>query len=287
MAERSGSSCCSAISTISAPESADPGSARARGSAAEAEFPHQFFSAGLRVAGSGAPGDGAPPGRAAATSPYPPQYRLPAEPASTCRPQYFLGPMTTSRRTSVRPSRSSTVRCPSGPIQTKAVDKVRRPSASAGESGRRAGAGFSAADTGCGIAPRAAWARSSAPCPVAPGAADPAPSLFVSRDSKAAVPGTGLRRRIAASLGGGLQATSAAMPGSKRQGITASASLNTAFATRTARSSHRAGGVCAGPDRRDAEAAITTQACAGDRSDLQPTAGTHPIHFVNFHWGYQ
>jgi hypothetical protein len=196
-------------------------------------------STGLRVAGSGAPGAGPPPGRAAAMSPYPPQYRVPAEPPSTCTPQKSLGRMTTSRRTIARPLRSSTVRCPSGPTLTKAVDKVRRPWASAGESARAAEAG---------------------------------PSVSVSRDSRAAVSGTGLGLRIVASLGGGLQATSAAMHGCKRQGITPFASLNTALATRTAPSSHRAAGVCIGRDRR---------------SDLQLTAGTHRIHFVKFQWGYQ
>jgi hypothetical protein len=203
-------------------------------------------STGSRVAGSTAPGAGPPPGRAAAISPYPPQYRLPAEPPSTCTPQYSLGRMTTSRRTIARPLCSSTVRCPSGPILTKAVDKIRRPWASAGESARGAEAGFSAAETGSGSDPWAACA---------------------------AVSGTGPGLGIAASLGGGLQAASAAIHGSKRQGITPFANLNTAFATRTAPSSHRTG---------RAEAAIVTKAGAGDRSDLQLTAGTHRINFVKF-----
>lgn len=90
-----------------------------------------------------------------------------------------------------------------------------------------------------------------------------------------------------ASLGGGLQAMSAALQGSKRQGITPFASLNTAFATRTVPSSHRAGRICLGRDREDAQAAVFTQARAGDRSDLQRAAGTHQIHFVKFQWGYQ
>jgi hypothetical protein len=195
--------------------------------------------------------------------------------------------MTTSRRTIARPLRSSTVRCPSGPTLTKAVDKVRRPWASAGESARRAEAGFSAADTGSGSDPWAACARSPAPPPVGLGAAEPWPSAFVSRDSRAAVSGTGLGLRIVASLGGGLQATSAAMQGGKRQGIAPFASLNTAFATRTAPSSHRTRGVCVGREREDAEAAIATQACVGDRSDLAVTAGTHRTYFVKFQWGYQ
>jgi hypothetical protein len=232
----------------------------ARSSAAEAVLPHQLLSSiglrrrrqrpgstGSRVAGSGTSGAGAPPGRAAATSPYPPQYLLPAEPPSAWTPQKSLGRMTTSRSTIARPSRSSTVRYPSGPTQTKAVDKVRRPSASAGESARRADA----------------W-----------------PSLPVSRNSRAAVSGTGMELRIAASLGGGLHAADAAMHGSKRQGITPLASSNTAFATRTARSSHRPGRVCAGLDRAGAEAAVATKARAGDRSDRQLTAGTHRINFV-------
>jgi hypothetical protein len=46
-----------------------------------------------------------------------------------------------------------------------------------------------------------------------------------------------------------LQATSAALQGSRRQGGTPFASLNTAFATRTSPSSHRAGRVCARRDR--------------------------------------
>jgi hypothetical protein len=149
--------------------------------------------------------------------------------------------MTTSRRTIARPLRSSTVRCPSGPTLTKAVDKVRRPWASAGESARRVGAGFSAADTGSGSDPWAACARSPAPRPAGLGAAEPGPSVLVSRDSRAAVSGTGLGLRIVASLGGGLQAASAAMHGGKRQGITPFVSLNTAFATGAAPSSHWAG----------------------------------------------
>lgn len=192
-------------------------------------------STGSRATGLGASGAGTPPGLAAATSPYPPQYRVPVEPSSACTPQKSLGRMTTSRRTIARPLRSSTVRCPSGPIMTKAVDKVRRPWASAGESARLAGAGFSASDTG-------------------------------SRDSRAAVPGTGLGLCIVASLGGGLQAASAALHGSKRQGITPFASLNTAFATGTAPSSHWAGGVCVGRDREGAKTAVR-----------QLTAGRHRI----------
>jgi hypothetical protein len=207
-------------------------------------------STGSRVAGLGASAAGAPPGRAAATSPYPPQYLAPAEPPSTCTPQKSLGRMTTSRRTIARPSSNSTVRCPSGPTLTKAVDKVRRPWASAGESAP--GAGFSA---------------------------------LVSRDSCSAAPGTGLGLCILASLGGGLQATSAALHGSKRQGSTPFVSLNTAFATGTAPSSHWTGGARVGRDRRAAEAAISTKAYAGDRSDLQLTAGTHRIDFVKFHGG--
>jgi hypothetical protein len=163
--------------------------------------------------------------------------------------------MTTSRRTIVRPLRSSTVRCPSGPTMTKAVDKVRRPWASAGESARVAGAGLSAAETGSGNGPRAACAWSSAPRPAGRGAAEPA------------VSGAGLGLRIVASLGGGLQATSAATQSSKRQGIMPFVSLSTAFATGTASSSHRAGDVCVGRDREDAEAAVSTNNCAGDRSD--------------------
>jgi hypothetical protein len=81
-----------------------------------------------------------------------------------------------------------------------------------------------------------------------------------------------------------LQATSAALQSSKRQGITPFASLNTAFATRTAPSSHRAGGVRVAHDRKDAEAAISTKVHVGDQSDL---AGTYPINFVKFQWGYQ
>ena len=228
------------------------------GSAGEAEIPHQLLagiaaqmleifiacrapirggysrleglrpgSTGLRVAGSGALRAGPPPGRAAAMSPYPPQYLVPAEPPSTCTPQKSMGRMTTSRRIIERPLRSSTVRCPSGPIMTKAVDKVRRPWASAGESARGAGAGFSAADS-------------------------------------AAVSGTGPGLRIAASLGGGLQATSAAMHGSKRQGITPLVSLNTAFATGTAPSSHWARERLHLAVTEGAEAAVVTKACAGD-----------------------
>ena len=223
--------------------SAAPGAARRaigrpeRGGYSRSEGP----STGSRVAGLRASGAGTPPGRAAATSPYPPQYRLPAEPPSTCTPQKSLGRMTTSRRTIARPLRSSTVRSPSGPTMTKAVDKVRRPWASAGESAGGAGAGFPAADTGSGSDLRAA-----------------------------AVPGTGLGLLMAASLGGGLQATSAAMHGSKRRGATPFVSLNTAFATRTAPSSHGA--------------AVVAKARAGDRSDLQLTAGTHRIYLVKFQW---
>jgi hypothetical protein len=77
-----------------------------------------------------------------------------------------------------------------------------------------------------------------------------------------------------------LQAASAAMNGSKRLGITPFVSLSTAFATRAAPSSHRAGGVRAGRDRDVAEAAIVTKARAGDPPDLQLTAGTVRIHFV-------
>lgn len=210
-------------------------------------------STGLRVAGSGVSGAGTPPGRAAAMSPYPPQYRVPAESPSTCTPQKSLGRMATSRRTIARPLFSSTVRCPSGPILTKAVDKVRRPWASAGESAFGTGAGFSAA---VGLRTAGPW-----------------PSVLGARGSRAAVSGTGLGSRIAASLGGGLQATSAARQGGKRQGITPFASLNTAFATRTSPSSHR--------DREDAKAR------AGNRPDLQLTAGTHRIYFAKFQWGYQ
>ena len=198
-------------------------------------------STSLRVAGSGAPGFGPPPGRAATMSPYPPQYRVPAEPPSTCTPQKSLARMTTSRRTIARPLRSSTVRCPSGPTMTKAVDKVRRPRASADESARGAGAGFSAA-----------------------------------------VPGAGVGSCMVASLVGGLQATSAAMHGSKRQGITHFASLNTALATGTAPSSHWAADACVGRDRAGAEAAVVTKASAGDRLDLQLTTGTHRTYFVKF-----
>jgi hypothetical protein len=209
---------------------------------------------GSRAAGLRASGAGAPPGRAAATSPYPPQYRLPAEPPSTWTPQKSLGRMTTSRRTIARPSTSSTVRCPSGPTLTKAVDKVRRPRASAGESACAAEAGL---------------------------------SVFVSSDSGAAVPGTGLGLRMVASLGGGLQAASAALHGSKRQGIAPFASLNTALATPAAHSSHRPRGACLGGDRETAETAVSTKAWAGDRSDPRLNAGTHPIHFVKFQWGFQ
>lgn len=174
--------------------------------------------------------------------------------------------MATSRRTIERPLCSSTVRCPSGPTLTKAVDKVRRPWASAGESARGAEAGFCAADTGSGSDPWAACARSPAPRPVGLGSAEPWPSVFVSRDSRAAASGTGLGLRIVASLGGGLQATSAAMHGSKRQGITPFVSLNTAFATGPAPSSHWAGGrltgqggVCVGRDRGCQSGPLTLQ----------------------------
>jgi hypothetical protein len=185
--------------------------------------------------------------------------------------------MTKSRRTIARPLRSSTVRCPSGPTMTKAIDKVRRPSASAGESACRAGAVFSAAATGCGSDPCAGCARSPAPRPVGLGAAEPLPFVSVVRDSRAAAPGTGLGLRIVASFGGGLQATSAAIHGSKRQGITLFASWNTAFATGAAPSSHWAEGACVGRDRGGAEPAVVTKACAGDRSDLHLTVGTHRI----------
>jgi hypothetical protein len=79
-----------------------------------------------------------------------------------------------------------------------------------------------------------------------------------------------------------LQATSAAMQGCKRQGITPLASLNTALATEIAPSSHWAGRVCAGPDRRGAGAAAETKACAGDRSDRRPGARPDRIYFVKF-----
>ena len=160
---------------------------------------------------------GEAPGRAATMSPYPPQYRVPAEPPSASTPQYSLGPMATSRRTMVRPSRSSTVRCSPAPSLTKAVDKVRRPSASAGESARGAEAGPFAPD----------W----------------------------------LGSRMAASLGGESQAASAALHVSKRQSITPFARLNTALATRTGPSSHRASGA----HRRD-------------RAGAEAAAGTHPFH---------
>jgi len=63
--------------------------------------------------------------------------------------------MTTLRRTIVRPSRISTVRCPSAPTRTNAVVMVRRPCASAGESAV-AGRGFSAAEMALGIGPTVA-----------------------------------------------------------------------------------------------------------------------------------
>jgi hypothetical protein len=211
-------------------------------------------STGSRVAGSGAVEAGPPPGRAAAISPYPPQYRAPADGPGTGTPQYFLGCMVTPRRTIVRPSRSSTVRYPSGPTLTKAVDKVRRPSASAGESASGPEAG-----------------------PAGPG----------SSALRAAVSGIGLGSDMAASLGGGLQATSTALQGSKRQGITPLASLNTAFATRAAPASHRAGGIRPGRDRKDAEAAVVTRARAGDRPGRRRIANRRSNFSANFQWGYQ
>lgn len=128
---------------------------------------------------------------------------------------------------------------------TNAVDKVRRPSASAGESVR------------------------------APGAALPEAGA-----------GTGLGVGMAASFGAGLQAASAAAAGGNRQDIAAVASLNTAFATPTARLRHPAGAVRIRRVPLQATAAIPITVGAGDRSDLQQEAGVQEFYSVKFREGH-
>lgn len=132
--------------------------------------------------------------------------------------------MITSRRTSTRPSRSSTVRWPSGPILTKAVDKVRRPRAPSGKSASSAGAEYALAATGPDIEScTAVWLRATE---ASPGWTSSEPWEGV---LDTGTEPTGLELRMTASCDEGVQAASAAANSGRMRSIAVCVGVYTSF----------------------------------------------------------
>jgi hypothetical protein len=124
---------------------------------------------------------------------------------------------------------------------TKAVDKVRRPVASADRPSGIAWPGFAAADTASGIGPWIDCAGSPRSCPAGLGASRLRAPDRVSLDAGAVVPGTGLDLRMAASRDELVNAAKTAETGSKMRSIAFSVGLDSIPDTRTTASSHGLG----------------------------------------------